>query len=252
MPSCFSPTIKPGPAGRALAAAAWLAAGAAQAGTLYDGSLGTKPGAQGWADFAPFPASESVSGGAVTLDTSFGNALQAGFSRSPTVDSAAGFTLSFTAQLLSESHSGNANRAGFSLIVLDGSHRGVELGFWTDQIWAQSLDNLNQFVKAESAAISTTALIHYSLSLHGGAYALSANGAPLLSGQMRDYSPSAVAVYALNNFLFLGDDTQSAKAVVKLAYVGQVPEPPPWALLAAGLAAAALLPRSRKGFGRGG
>jgi hypothetical protein len=220
-------------------AAGWLAGADAVAGVLYDASLGSKPGAQGWASLVLSPASDSVSAGALTLDTSFGNALQSGYSRSAAIDSGQGFTLSFSSQLVSESHTGNANRAGFSVILLDASHRGVELGFWTDQIWAQTLDNSNQFVKAESAAFNTTALTQYRLTLQGGAYALSANGSPLLSGAMRDYSPSGVPVYSVNNFIFLGDDTSSAKAVVKIAQVaGQsLPEPPAWALLLAGFAA---------------
>jgi len=226
----------------ALVAAGLLAGTSAQASVLYDGSLGTKPAAQGWLAGVFFPATESAAGGVVTLDTSAGNGLQSGYSRSVPIDSGPGFTLSFTTQLVSESHTGNSNRAGFSVILLDGSHQGVELGFWADQIWAQTLDNSNQFVKAESAAIDTSLLTSYQLSLHGGQYALSANGSPLLSGQMRDYSPSGVGVYAINNFIFLGDDTSSAKAVVKIASVGSqsgvVPEPPTWALLLGGLFAA--------------
>jgi len=229
----------------ALAVAGWLAGASAQASVLYDGSLGSKPGAQGWTTVLLPGATESVSGGAVVLNTAIGNALQSGYSRSVPIDSGQGFSLSFTTQLLSEAHSGSANRAGFSVILLDGAHQGVELGFWTDQIWAQTLDSLNHFVKAESASIDTTALTHYQLTVYGGNYALRANGSPLLSGQMRDYSPSGVPVYALENFIFFGDDTTSAKAVVKIASVGTqaggVPEPPPWALLLGGLLAPAVV-----------
>ena len=40
-------------------------------------------------------------------------------------------------KLLSETHSTN-DRAGLSLIVLSSDLRGIELGFWTNEIWAQS------------------------------------------------------------------------------------------------------------------
>jgi hypothetical protein len=172
-----------------------------------------------------------MANGAVSLDTSLVNATQAGYSRIlPPIDSAAGFTLSFKTQLLSESHTGNGNRAGFSVILLDGSHSGVELGFWTNQVWAQATD----FTKAEAVAFTTTAMTEYWLTVSAGHYFLTANGLanPLLSGVMRDYSSSSIVpVYSTNNFLFLGDDTSSAKARVNIAAVSTVPLPPTWVLM---------------------
>jgi len=212
--------------------ATWLLCGAlANAGPIYQGALGTSPGVQGWTAFVPPPTSESVTAGAVTLDTTVSNALQAGYAYGLPVDSAAGFTLSFTTQLLAESHTGNPNRAGFSVILLDDAHQGIELGFWTDQVWAQAVG----FTKAETAAFDTTAMTDYLLRLDSGSYALWANGAALLQGAMRDYSASG-PIYNLTNFLFLGDDTTSAAARVRIAEVGVVvPEPPAWALLCGGL-----------------
>lgn len=233
----------------ALGLAGLLGAASAEAGLIYQGSLGTGPGAQGWTAFVPFPASETVAGGAVTLNTSVFNSLQAGYSYALPVDSGAGFTLSLSAQLLAESHSGSGDRAGFSVILLDAAHQGIELGFWTGQIWAQGLG----FVKAESAAFDSTAMTDYLLNLHGGGYSLWANGALVLSGAMRDYAAAGAGLpYTLGNFLFLGDDTTSAQAVVKIATVGTVgvvPEPPAWALLLGGpLAWRAARPRRGLGL----
>ncbi|WP_295578199.1 hypothetical protein [uncultured Lamprocystis sp.] len=211
--------------------ATWLLCCAlTHAGPIYDGALGTSPGAQGWIAFVP-SASESVAAGAVTLDTTADTIAQAGYMYSLPIDSGAGFTLSFTTQLLAESHTGNSNRAGFSVILLDDAHQGIELGFWTDQVWAQAVG----FTKAETAAFDTTAMTDYLLRLDSGSYALWANGSALLSGAMRDYSAFGFP-YTLPNFLFLGDDTTSALARVRIAEVGVVvPEPPAWALLFGGL-----------------
>lgn len=194
----------------------------AQGAVLYDGSQNTRPGAQGWTSVVFAPAIETLSAGTVTLDTTAGNFLQSGYSLFlPAIDSATGFTLSWQAQLLAESHTGNPNRAGFSVILLDNAHQGVELGFWTGQVWAQAVG----FTKAESVAFNTTAMAEYLLTLQGGSYTLQANDAQILTGPMRDYSASGTP-YNLNNFLFLGDDTSSAQARVSIASVATVPLPP--------------------------
>jgi hypothetical protein len=208
---------------------------------LYDGALATTPAAQGWfSAVPPLPfASQSLSAGGVTLDTSFANATQAGYARAPlfsnavTLDSGAGFRLSFAARLESESHASD-NRAGFSVIVLDSAHRGVELGFWTNRVFAQDLIG-GSFVQAaapERMDLDTTGFGTYSVLLHGGMYTLSANGGPSFSGTLRDYSSSGVSVlgvpvYAQSNFLFFGDDTGSAAARMSLQSVSIAPVPEP-------------------------
>ncbi len=216
-----------------LAACAIFAACAsatAQGAVLYDGSQSTSPAAQGWTSVVIAPATETVSAGAVTLDTTAGNFLQAGYSLFlPAVDSAAGFSLSWQSRLLAESHSGNPNRAGFSVILLDQAHQGIELGFWTNQVWAQAAG----FTKAESVFFNTTTMADYLLTLHGGSYTLLANDTQILAGAMRDYSAFG-APYTLNNFLFFGDDTTSAQARVSIAQVSTVstvPSPPAWLLM---------------------
>jgi hypothetical protein len=65
---------------------------------------------------------------------------------------------------------------------------------------------------AEEASFDTTAAIrHYELSVDGSSYSLTVDGAPLLSGPLRDYSGFG-APYDTPSFVFLGDDTTSALA----------------------------------------
>lgn len=209
---------------------------------LYEGALGTLPSAQGWV-YLTNPifgslATQAAGGGVTTLDTTARTSDQAGYFSLGhpgvgTLDRAIGFTVSLRAQLLAESHASN-DRAGFSLIVLGSDAKGIELGFWQDQVWAQNDNPL--FTKGEGAAFNTTtALTDYSLTILGNAYSLSANGQTLFGGAVRDYSAFG-APYTSTNFLFMGDDTSSAAARVQIARVGlsAVPEPSPLALLGLG------------------
>ena len=146
------------------------------------------------------------------------------------------------AQVLSESHANN-DRAGFSLIVLDSAHRGVELAFWADSVFALNAPtqlNPGLFTQAESSAPGfrpDAALTSYSLQLRNGGYSLTAGGTMILSGAMRDYSAAVVPVYSTNNFMFFGDDTSSARAAVNigLVSVSAVSEPGMLGLMLAGL-----------------
>ncbi|MEY8875460.1 MAG: PEP-CTERM sorting domain-containing protein [Leptothrix sp. (in: b-proteobacteria)] len=226
--------IRPTPRQPLLATAALLLAQGTLAGTLYDPASSSLPTAQGWSYGAAGPAAQSLgAAGLTTLDTGLANALQAGYYRADQLlDSNHGVMLSFSAGLLSESHARN-DRAGFAVIALDSQHRGIELGFWSDQVWAQSGP---AFTHAESTSFATGALTDYALRLQGGSYTLSANGAPLLSGALRDYA-SFGAPYGTANLLFFGDDTTSARAVVQLGAISvtAVPEPGTLALLLGGL-----------------
>ncbi|MFN0163253.1 MAG: hypothetical protein ACKVQQ_18660, partial [Burkholderiales bacterium] len=56
----------------------------------------------------------------------------------PALDRNAGFTLSLGFRILEESHSGNPNRAGFSVILVGQDLKGVEIGFQNDRIFAQN------------------------------------------------------------------------------------------------------------------
>lgn len=205
-----------------------LAAGAANATTtvLYDGALNTgTPNTQGLFYAANGPnATQSFAAGVTTLDTTQKKSESAGYSAgifnkpAPMLDRAAGYSVRFTTQLISEDHAGTNDRAGFSVIALSSDNTGIELGFWTDQIWAQDDDPV-LFTHAEEAAFDTTAgLITYDLAIQGDGYALSSGGTSILAGNLRDYSAFG-APYTIKNFIFLGDDTSSAQAESKLSFV---------------------------------
>jgi len=196
---------------------------------LYDASLGTLPESQGWL-YGGLGAgiTKSMSGNSVLLDTSALTGNQAGWSRvaAPPLNRSQGFVLLFTAQVNTEAHS-NSNRAGFSIIVLGSDTNGIELAFWTDRIFAQD-GPPNLFVHAEDAAFTTTGgFVDYSLTLVGSNYNLRANGTPVLSGHVRDYTSFSGPInpYRTPNFLFFGDNTTSASASVNVRRLALVRPP---------------------------
>ena len=127
------------------------------------------------------------------------------------------------------------DRAGVSVIALSSDLMGVELGFWGDRIWAQSGPS---FTKAEEGLFNTTsALTSYTLQFTGTTYSLTANGVPLLTGPLRNYS-SFGAPYNIPNFIFFGDDTTSARGSFRTSRItlgGAAPEPASLGLLGSGL-----------------
>lgn len=201
----------------------------ASAQVLYDGALGTLPGAQGWS-YAALPAQSvqvSHTGSATRLVTTTANLANAGYALwtpAPLVRET-GFNLAVRVRLNTETHS-RADRAGFSVIVLASDRRGIELGFWTDSVFAQSDDPL--FVHAEDAAFDFRAgFTDLVLSIHETNYVLFASGAPLLTGPVRDYTSFSgfPDVYETANFVFLGDNTTSAGADVEIASVALITPP---------------------------
>jgi hypothetical protein len=123
---------------------------------LYNGAAGGLPASQGHFTYADpgGQATQSFSNGVTTFDTTASNSISAGYGYTGatdglTFDRAAGYTVRVTVQIMSEQHA-NPDRAGFSMIALSSDHRGIELGFWADQIWAQNYD-------ATAAACATTA-----------------------------------------------------------------------------------------------
>ncbi len=214
---------------------------------LYDAAQNTLPAAQGWVfGNTGTAATQSITGGALTLDSTANNDTSAGYSTTlpfpfniapplnPPLVRTTGYTIAFDARVVSESHVSN-DRAGFSFIAIGNDLQGIELGFWTDQIWAQNVG----FTHGEGVeADTTTALNRYALSVLGSTYTLNANGNGILTGSLRDYSSSAFTVYRTPNLIFLGDDTTSARAKTELTRVTfnaqPVPEPSSLALLAAG------------------
>ena len=206
---------------------AFLLAGVATspAQLLYDGALGL-PATQGWSYFAT-GGTQTLTGGGAQLDTSAANNIQGGYSlTSPTVlNHTNGFTLAFSARVIAEAHANN-NRAGFSVILLSDDKHGIELAFWTNNIFAQSDSPL--FTHAEETNFNTAAVfVDYALTLHATNYVLQANGTPILTGPIRDYTafPGFPNVYLNPNFIFLGDDTTSAGGAFNLKKVVLVTAP---------------------------
>jgi hypothetical protein len=202
----------------------WLAVGPLTAASqvLYDASLGSLPDAQGWGyainPFAPAPF-VTVTNGVLFLDSTPANSTQAGFGLvAPTdLDRANGFALSFTLRLAAESHTGNANRAGFSVIALGHDAHGIELGFWTTSVWAQADAPL--FTRAEQTNfLTSTGFVNYLLTVGRTNYTLFADGHRILSGAVRDYTAFAgfPDPYETADFLFFGDNTGSAQAAWSL------------------------------------
>ena len=196
---------------------------------LYDAASGAIPSAplMSFNDFPPGAALPSYSDLATVMDTATsGNDTYAGWIASgattpgfPILDRTAGFQVNFAIQLEKESHA-NHDRAGFSIIILGEDGRGVELAFWQNEVWAQSDDNTGGlFTHGEGIAFATTTgLIDYQVTILNDTYTLTANTTPILTGPLRDYSKfeGFPDPYQTPNFLFLGDDTTSAQARVRL------------------------------------
>jgi hypothetical protein len=211
---------------------------------LYDGSRNTgTPDTQGFLYLArpqtpPLMAAQSFDDGVATLNTSAQRGDSAGWfgrgDRMPVLDRQAGFTVTFTARLDAEDHTGSdkngdgiGDRAGLSVIVLTSDVLGIELAFWPGEVWAQE-DGAAEppppgntlFTHAEGAHWDAgAALTPYDLRIQGDGYALSSAGAPILAGRLRDYRAFGGFPYTSRNFLFLGDDTTSASATAALSRV---------------------------------
>ena len=224
-----------------LPAQAWPAAS-----LLYNPALGSLPTAQGWAILAAGqPAAVALDNGSLRLDTTGAGVSSFGFGRiSPVaLDTQAGFDLHWRLQLLSEAHT-SPNRSGYTLLMVGAQPgRALELAFWTDHVWAQDHDagHPDRFVHGADAAFDTTMATDYTLSVRQQQFTLSAGGATLLTGALRDYTAAGLP-YTLPNFVFLGDNSARGASVSRLGAVSlsPVPEPAPALLLALGLAALAL------------
>lgn len=225
--------------GLSITAAAGLPRAAQSTFVLYDGALNTgTPDTQGFI-YLTFPltnalATQSFTNGVTLLDTTPRMTDYAGyFARRivdptfyPPLDRSHGYQVLFTTQVISESHV-SENRAGFSILVIGNDKLGIELGFWTNEIWAQSAS----FVHAEQATFTTTAgLIDYRLAVLGDAYSLAANGVTVLTGQLRDYTqavtPFPVNPYTTPNLIFLGDDTSAAQGTIRISAASVIDGPP--------------------------
>lgn len=212
-----------------------LSATAASALLLYDGlsSPFQTPSQQNWLYQATaigiIPKATATSSGTV-LDTGDSANYAGYFNQNPIIlDRSNGYTVSFRLRVNSESHGTNNNRAGFSVLVISNQRAGesqpygIELGFWLNNIWAQS----STFTRAETATYNTQSLAHtYHLKVSGNQYQLFVdNGtAPILQGPLRQYTgytppPGYPNPYKTPNLLFWGDNTTSAKSKVTLMRV---------------------------------
>jgi hypothetical protein len=207
----------------------------ASTAVLYNGSLASSPGSQGWsfASLGIGTYGETQSGGANVMTTT--SIIRAGYGLSSPLplDAASGYRFTLDLKVDSEAHS-SANRSGFSLILIDSDLKGIELGFWTDHVWAQNAG----FTHGEDAGYDATQRTLYTLTVLGSGYTLSAGNTSLFSGSLRDYTASGLP-YTVPNFVFAGDDTFEADSSVRFfnATLTQLPEPGTWALGAIGLLA---------------
>jgi Ca2+-binding RTX toxin-like protein len=199
---------------------------------LYNGILGNTPDRQGWlaygTTFYPLPSAiQSAFSGYTNLNSPATG--KGGYSNykllSPSVVNAAfptlsrtnGYSLSFRLRLNSESHS-SYDRAGFSITALSSDRQGIELGFWTNEIWAQrggTGSTLFTHSPTERAFVSTTGWTNYDLLVVGDKYYLSANDRVILQGGLQNYtafnsSGLPYDPYEQANFVFAGDNTSSA------------------------------------------
>ena len=221
---------------------------------LYDGSLGTAPTAQGWLFYGTLNGGSTGPGGGKTTHDSTGtDIILGGFSTHvpisniplnpalPSFDLGGSVNVRFDARVISEAHALD-NIAGLSLIVIGSDLRGIELGFWETEIWAQSGPS---FTHAEGVLLDTTdAIAQYDVLLDGPAntYTLSRNGSPILTGNLRNYSSFGVP-YNLPSYIFVGDNTTGAQGAFEFSHLSvAVPEP----AMLGGLAMAGLLSLRRR------
>lgn len=198
---------------------------------LYDAASGAIPSTQ-LMNFIDFPLGASAptyeNAGTILDTTLSGSETYAGWLSNagattgfPLLDRVIGFHVNFSIQVEHEAHTNN-NRAGFSIIILSQDARGIELAFWENEIWVQNDDTTGGlFTRGEAVAFNTTGLVNYQLTITGDTYTLDVNGAPILTGPLRDYSnfEGFPDPYQTPSFLFMGDNTTSAQARIRLNYV---------------------------------
>jgi hypothetical protein len=208
---------------------------------LYDAARGGTPNEQGALRYHSSPgaqATQSFAEGATLLDSTQERRDAAGYTllpgAIPPLDRQAGYTLSFSVQVVAEAHGwsdkdddGIGDRAGFSVIALSSDAIGIELGFWQDEIWAQEEGAAEPpdgvlFTHAEGVQFDTAgSLTHYTLAVQADSYQLHGEGRLLLHGKLRNYQAfeGPVNPYRTPNFVFLGDNTSTAQAIVRLGEI---------------------------------
>jgi|GEM_PF-1258453 len=149
-----------------------------------------------------------------------------------------GYTLSFTAQLASQTNMTPID-AGFDVILMSNqSGIGIDLGFRNPNTLNNTPDifaldsNLTSVAESNSNIGNIlSALTTYHLTITDTTYVLSAGGADLLSGALKDYSDAtgpASNVYRTENFFYIVDDSIAAGGVTDITNITlttNVPEP---------------------------
>ena len=215
---------------------------------LYDSQLPGLVGEQGWlhvsTPFGEHTVTEQPGVLGTILDTRspFGN-RSGYFSVDPlfgilkhpamrVMDRELGYSVRFDLQVLHEAHADGswgddngdqiADRAGFSVLALSDDRYGIELGFWSELIWAQD-DDWNGpdrlFTQSERAEFDTSQRREYSLLVTHDDYLLySSCAGPVLQGRLRNYTAfeGTLDPYEVSNFLFFGDNTTRAESMVEL------------------------------------
>ncbi len=224
-----------------------VAASPTDAVVFYDGALGGTPDTQNMVYGAidlefPFTveATQTYSAAmqATILDTTPDMSDMAGYGVTPTMVPTLtrqnGFQLHFTLRMAEEMHT-SQHRAGFNVTVISADLLGIELAFWANEVWAQEGgDPPDLFTHAEGAAFDTTAgFTAYELEIIEDVYRLSADGVPILTGPLRDYTawepplPQFPDPYEQPNLIALSDNTSSAQGTAWLRYVGVTPDTAP-------------------------
>ena len=205
--------------------------------TLFDGN--GLPANQPWLSYATTGGTATQTGQTTGVRLVTDLAASAGYSNYtplgalkngtfPSLNRSNGFELNFNLTVSSENHSSN-DRAGFSVSLIGSDVRGIELGFWGNQIWAQESSPL--FTRGETINFDTSVQRDYRLRVQDNSYALFTGGNQLLTGSIRNYTAFGSPPYTLPNFLFLGDNTTSAGADITLGAITlqsnltAVPEP---------------------------
>ena len=218
-------------AGMVCALMGTMAMAHAQSVTLYDGAGGKTldQGTGNWV-YIQRPRQPVLIGaareGATVLNTTSDAGFKAGYScLAPfPLDNAKGYAVRFDVKVVTEAHGERTNRSGCSVIVLGSDRKGVELAFWTSEVWTQT-DGFAHGTGTEAHAFDTTAArVRYTLRVKEGKYTLSAGSTPLLRGSLHNYALSGPALpYKLTNYLFIGDDTTSASAEFQVAHIDITP-----------------------------
>lgn len=218
---------------------------------LYDGN--GLPEAQGWlipgaiqSNGFPTSLSGTVVPGGVEVDSDANGAEYAGYSNYnpltntfvnpnfPTLDSDSSYSIFFNAMLDNDpntfSDPDDNSRAAFSITAIGTDNRGIEIGFDSNQIFAQSPEFMQ--VAAETQSFDTSSNTDYQLSVLGNTYQLLANTgsgfSPVINGSLREYNFNPLVSqpplgifnpYEIPNFLFFGDNTGQAYGTFTLGEV---------------------------------